>query len=92
LNREVNIQSIFFICFCVFSYKGGKEHQIFNKTRKANPICQIFHKTFLLKHFIEGKIEIKKKGEDEEEDVSISSMTLKKIHRKLKEKALYRTE
>ena len=43
--------------------------------RKANWICRIFHRNFLLKHVVEGKI---KGRESDEKDVNSHSVTLRK--------------
>jgi len=43
--------------------------------RKANWICHILHRNFLLKHVVEGKI---KGRENDEKDVNSHSVTLRK--------------
>jgi hypothetical protein len=43
--------------------------------RKANWNCHIFHRNFLLKHAVEGKI---KRRENDEKDVNSHSVTLRK--------------
>jgi len=59
--------------------QGGEKHPTYNKRRKTKWICYILRRNCLLKHVIEGKVEGRIVGrEDEEEDVISYWITLRK--------------